>query len=171
MKARTSLREGGWRRERSWLPKDGSIRTSPTIRRSASSARAACAPARSAGHLRADHLRVAASTAASRRGQSGRGLPRFRVCRPAAPACEPARPGDPDGKGSHRGLARPSTRFVTTCAYCGVGCSFYGEMRGTEVVRMHALQGWRGANRGHSCEKKTLCLGRMRPTWNASSIR
>jgi predicted molibdopterin-dependent oxidoreductase YjgC len=28
---------------------------------------------------------------------------------------------------------------VTTCAYCGVGCSFKAEMRGEEVVRMLAL--------------------------------
>jgi len=31
----------------------------------------------------------------------------------------------------------PEHSKVTTCAYCGVGCSFRAEMRGTEVVRMN----------------------------------
>jgi len=38
---------------------------------------------------------------------------------------------------------QPEHSVVTTCAYCGVGCSFKAEMRGTEVVRMMPLQGWR----------------------------
>jgi len=40
----------------------------------------------------------------------------------------------------------------TTCAYCGVGCSFDAEVRGQEVVRMvPSKEG--GANRGHACVK------------------
>jgi formate dehydrogenase major subunit len=31
---------------------------------------------------------------------------------------------------------QPDHSVVTTCAYCGVGCSFRAEMKGSEVVRM-----------------------------------
>ncbi|HTV44616.1 MAG TPA: formate dehydrogenase subunit alpha [Stellaceae bacterium] len=41
---------------------------------------------------------------------------------------------------------------VTTCAYCGVGCSFTAEMRGEEVVRMVPYKDGK-ANHGHSCVK------------------
>jgi formate dehydrogenase major subunit len=42
--------------------------------------------------------------------------------------------------------------IVTTCAYCGVGCSFRAELKGQEVVRMlPASDG--GANAGHACVK------------------
>ena len=49
---------------------------------------------------------------------------------------------------------RPAGRIrsVTTCAYCGVGCSFKAEMRGEEVVRMVPWKDGK-ANRGHSCVK------------------
>jgi len=30
---------------------------------------------------------------------------------------------------------------ITTCAYCGVGCSFKAEMKGEEVVRMVPYKG------------------------------
>lgn len=41
---------------------------------------------------------------------------------------------------------------MTTCAYCGVGCSFWAEYKGEQVVRMTpAKQG--KANEGHSCVK------------------
>ncbi|MBX3524458.1 MAG: (2Fe-2S)-binding protein, partial [Xanthobacteraceae bacterium] len=33
-------------------------------------------------------------------------------------------------------IGKPEHSVVTTCAYCGVGCSFKAEMRGEEVVRM-----------------------------------
>ena len=33
-------------------------------------------------------------------------------------------------------IGQPEHSAVTTCAYCGVGCSFKAEMRGEEVVRM-----------------------------------
>jgi formate dehydrogenase major subunit len=33
-------------------------------------------------------------------------------------------------------LGRPEWSAVTTCAYCGVGCTFKAEMRGEQVVRM-----------------------------------
>lgn len=41
---------------------------------------------------------------------------------------------------------------VTTCAYCGVGCSFKAEMKGNTVVRMIPDKNGQ-ANSGHSCVK------------------
>ncbi len=51
------------------------------------------------------------------------------------------------------------TRVVkTTCAYCGVGCSFNAELQGNEVVRMvPSREG--GANEGHSCVKGRFAWG------------
>ena len=37
----------------------------------------------------------------------------------------------------------PTRTVLTTCAYCGVGCSFKAEMQGDEVVRMVPVQGRR----------------------------
>ncbi len=47
---------------------------------------------------------------------------------------------------------------VTTCAYCGVGCSFKAEMQGTEVVRMLPYKDGK-ANHGHSCVKGRFAWG------------
>ncbi len=47
---------------------------------------------------------------------------------------------------------------ITTCAYCGVGCSFKAEMQGTEIVRMVPYKDGK-ANHGHSCVKGPLRLG------------
>jgi formate dehydrogenase major subunit len=47
---------------------------------------------------------------------------------------------------------------VTTCAYCGVGCSFRAEMRGEEVVRMVPDKNGH-ANHGHSCVKGRFAIG------------
>ncbi len=47
---------------------------------------------------------------------------------------------------------------VTTCAYCGVGCSFRAEMKGAEVVRMIPNKDGK-ANRGHSCVKGRFAFG------------
>src|SRR6201995_5695576 len=47
---------------------------------------------------------------------------------------------------------------VTTCAYCGVGCSFKAEMRGEELVRMVPYKDGQ-ANRGHSCVKGRFAGG------------
>ena len=44
------------------------------------------------------------------------------------------------------------TSVVTTCAYCGVGCSFRAEVKGQQVVRMVPDQAG-GANAGHACVK------------------
>src|SRR5882757_2581456 len=47
---------------------------------------------------------------------------------------------------------------VTTCAYCGVGCSFRAEMKGQEVVRMVPNKDGH-ANHGHSCVKGRFAIG------------
>jgi len=47
---------------------------------------------------------------------------------------------------------------VTTCAYCGVGCSFRAEMKGEEVVRMVPNKDGH-ANHGHSCIKGRFAIG------------
>jgi formate dehydrogenase major subunit len=47
---------------------------------------------------------------------------------------------------------------VTTCAYCGVGCTFKAEMRGEELVRMVPYKDGK-ANHGHSCVKGRFAWG------------
>lgn len=47
---------------------------------------------------------------------------------------------------------------ITTCAYCGVGCSFKAEMKGNEVVRMVPWKDGK-ANEGHSCIKGRFAWG------------
>src|SRR3979490_444106 len=47
---------------------------------------------------------------------------------------------------------------ITTCAYCGGGCSFRAEMQGEEVVRMVPNKDGH-ANHGHSCVKGRFALG------------
>jgi formate dehydrogenase major subunit len=47
---------------------------------------------------------------------------------------------------------------ITTCAYCGVGCSFRAEMRGEELVRMVPNKDGH-ANHGHSCVKGRFAIG------------
>ena len=53
---------------------------------------------------------------------------------------------------------QPEHSVVTTCAYCGVGCSFKAEMRGNEVVRMVPWKDGK-ANHGHSCVKGRFAWG------------
>src|SRR5712672_3044470 len=48
--------------------------------------------------------------------------------------------------------------ITTTCAYCGVGCSFRAEMQGEEVVRMVPNMDGH-ANHGHSCVKGRFAIG------------
>jgi formate dehydrogenase major subunit len=52
----------------------------------------------------------------------------------------------------------PEHSVTTTCAYCGVGCSFDAEMKGEEVVRMVPNKNG-GANHGHSCVKGRFAWG------------
>ena len=55
-------------------------------------------------------------------------------------------------------LGMPNRTVITTCAYCGVGCSFKAELRGSEVVRMVPHKDG-GANAGHSCVKGRFAFG------------
>ena len=55
-------------------------------------------------------------------------------------------------------LGQPEHSVVTTCAYCGVGCSFKAEMKGEELVRMVPYKGG-DANQGHSCVKGRFAFG------------
>ncbi len=52
----------------------------------------------------------------------------------------------------------PEHKVTTTCAYCGVGCSFDAEMKGEQVVRMTPSKSG-GANHGHSCVKGRFAWG------------
>jgi formate dehydrogenase major subunit len=52
----------------------------------------------------------------------------------------------------------PDHSVVTTCAYCGVGCSFKAELKGDEVVRMMPFKDGK-ANHGHSCVKGRFAWG------------
>ncbi|MEW5423158.1 formate dehydrogenase subunit alpha [Amorphus sp. 3PC139-8] len=52
----------------------------------------------------------------------------------------------------------PNRTVITTCAYCGVGCSFKAELKGEEVVRMVPYKDG-GANEGHSCVKGRFAWG------------
>jgi formate dehydrogenase major subunit len=59
-------------------------------------------------------------------------------------------------------LGTPDRSVVTTCAYCGVGCSFRAEIRdagaGPQVVRMTPSKDGR-ANHGHACVKGRFAWG------------
>jgi formate dehydrogenase major subunit len=55
-------------------------------------------------------------------------------------------------------LGPPQRTVLTTCAYCGVGCSFKAELIGDEVVRMVPAKDG-GANEGHSCVKGRFAWG------------
>jgi formate dehydrogenase major subunit len=55
-------------------------------------------------------------------------------------------------------IGKPERSEVTTCAYCGVGCTFRAEMRGQEVVRMVPWKDGK-ANHGHSCVKGRFAWG------------
>ncbi|MGL5826140.1 MAG: molybdopterin-dependent oxidoreductase, partial [Nocardioides sp.] len=64
-------------------------------------------------------------------------------------------------------LGMPTRSVETTCAYCGVGCSFRAEVSGsgppgsadeTQVVRMVPSKAG-GANQGHSCVKGRFAYG------------
>ncbi|MBP0446908.1 formate dehydrogenase subunit alpha [Roseomonas sp. SSH11] len=55
-------------------------------------------------------------------------------------------------------LGTPEHSVVTTCAYCGVGCSFKAEMKGDTLVRMVPYKDGK-ANEGHSCVKGRFAFG------------
>jgi len=53
---------------------------------------------------------------------------------------------------------QPEHAIITTCAYCGVGCSFRAEMKGEQVIRMVPHKDGK-ANHGHSCVKGRFAFG------------
>jgi len=53
---------------------------------------------------------------------------------------------------------QPEHSTITTCAYCGVGCSFRADMKGEQLVRMVPDKNGR-ANHGHSCVKGRFAFG------------
>jgi formate dehydrogenase major subunit len=55
-------------------------------------------------------------------------------------------------------LGMPTRSVTTTCAYCGVGCGFKAEVKGTQVVRMTPWKDGK-ANEGHSCVKGRFAWG------------
>ncbi|WP_201836567.1 formate dehydrogenase subunit alpha [Microvirga zambiensis] len=73
-------------------------------------------------------------------------------------ACVQACPTATLNENSIIALGQPEHSVVTTCAYCGVGCSFRAEMKGSTVVRMVPYKGGK-ANEGHSCVKGRFAWG------------
>ncbi|MGB3184692.1 MAG: formate dehydrogenase subunit alpha [Ornithinimicrobium sp.] len=77
-------------------------------------------------------------------------------------ACVQACPTDALTEKSVVSLGMPTRTVDTTCAYCGVGCSFRAEVQGTgaetQVVRMTPSKAG-GANEGHSCVKGRFAYG------------
>ncbi len=55
-------------------------------------------------------------------------------------------------------MGAPERSVETTCAYCGVGCSFHVELKGADVVRMTPNREGK-ANRGHACVKGRFAWG------------
>jgi formate dehydrogenase major subunit len=53
---------------------------------------------------------------------------------------------------------KPEHSVVTTCAYCGVGCAFRAELKGSTVVRMTPHKDGK-ANEGHACVKGRFAFG------------
>jgi len=55
-------------------------------------------------------------------------------------------------------LGQPTRTVTTTCAYCGVGCSFKAEVQNEQVVRMAPNRDGH-ANQGHACVKGRFAYG------------
>jgi formate dehydrogenase major subunit len=55
-------------------------------------------------------------------------------------------------------MGMPERKVETTCAYCGVGCTFQAELKGNEVIRMVPAKEGK-ANHGHSCIKGRFAWG------------
>ncbi len=129
---------------------------------------------RGAGHVRADHrgprLRLEGRR---RRGDESFMDSECVSCGACVQACPTATLQEKHG---HRARHADPQRSLTTCAYCGVGCSFKAELRGDEVVRMVPYKDG-GANEGHSCVKGRFAWGYATPPrpgarrrWCASPI-
>ena len=59
---------------------------------------------------------------------------------------------------SRAALGAPTRAVTTTCAYCGVGCSFKAEINDAGVVRMVPNRDG-AANHGHACVKGRFAYG------------
>lgn len=53
---------------------------------------------------------------------------------------------------------QPDRSIITTCAYCGVGCSFEVQVKGEQVIRMVPYKNGQ-ANHGHACVKGRFAFG------------
>ncbi|GGD74404.1 formate dehydrogenase subunit alpha [Croceicoccus mobilis] len=73
-------------------------------------------------------------------------------------ACVQACPTSALMEKSVKDMGKPERSVVTTCAYCGVGCTFRAEMKGEQLVRMVPWKDGK-ANRGHSCVKGRFAWG------------
>lgn len=73
-------------------------------------------------------------------------------------ACVQACPTSALMEKSVKEMGKPERSVVTTCAYCGVGCTFRAEMKGEQLVRMVPWKDGK-ANRGHSCVKGRFAWG------------
>ena len=114
---------------------------------------------RGPGHVRADdrgpRLRLARSSA-------GAGVSFMESECVSCGACVQACPTATLQEKSVVELGMPTRSVITTCAYCGVGCSFKAELRGDELVRMVPYKDG-GANEGHSCVKGRFAFGYATP--------
>jgi formate dehydrogenase major subunit len=73
-------------------------------------------------------------------------------------ACVQACPTDSLVEKSIIEEGQPDRSELTTCAYCGVGCTFKAELKGDEVIRMVPYKDGK-ANHGHSCVKGRFAWG------------
>jgi len=73
-------------------------------------------------------------------------------------ACVQACPTSALMEKSVKEIGKPERSVITTCAYCGVGCTFRAEMKGEQLVRMVPWKDGK-ANRGHSCVKGRFAWG------------
>jgi len=73
-------------------------------------------------------------------------------------ACVQAYPTATLNEKAVKAIGKPERAVITTCAYCGVGCTFRAEMRGEQVVRMVPWKDGK-ANHGHSCVKGRFAWG------------
>ena len=152
--ARSALRLRG--RESPRRREGRATRISLSTPASASSARAACVPAMSSKAPSRSPSRAAASSPRWRPARTSPFMDSECVSCGACVAGLPDRHAARRSRSSQKGQAEHSV--TTTCAYCGVGCSFRAEMQGEEVVRMVPNMDGH-ANHGHSCVKGRFAIG------------
>ncbi|HET7833294.1 MAG TPA: formate dehydrogenase subunit alpha [Gallionella sp.] len=89
---------------------------------------------------------------------AGQGLPFMESECVSCGACVNACPTAALIENSVIAQGQPEHAVITTCAYCGVGCNFKAEMKGTQVIRMVPWKDGR-ANEGHACVKGRFAWG------------